>query len=166
MSKAFYITTTIPYVNAEPHVGNALEVVQADAIARYRRLMGDEVFFNTGADEHGQKIWEKAKEEGEDVQEYVDRNAASLAKLKETLNLSNDRFIRTTDPDHKMAAQELWKRCDANGDIYKKKYKGLYCVGCEKFLMERDLVDGKCSLHPNLDPVELEEENYFFKFSN
>lgn len=163
--KTFYITTTLPYVNADPHIGFALEIVQADTLARYRRLMGNNVFFNAGTDEHGQKIWEKAQESGEDVQAYVDRYVASVRKLKETLNLSYDNFIRTTDPVHKAAAQELWRLCDQSGDIYKKKYKGLYCVGCEKFLTKRDLVDGKCSLHLNLVPVELEEENYFFKLS-
>lgn len=166
MKNPVYITTTIPYVNAEPHIGFALEVVQADAIARYKRLMGHEVFYNAGTDEHGQKIWEGAQKEGVDTQVYVDRYAESVRKLKETLNLSYDNFVRTTDEYHKLAAQELWKRCEAHGDIYKKKYKGLYCVGCEKFLSERDLEDGKCPIHPGKEPVELEEENYFFKLSN
>jgi methionyl-tRNA synthetase len=164
--RPFYITTTIPYVNEKPHVGFALEVVQADVLARYQRLMGREVFYNAGTDEHGQKIWQKAQESGEDTQAYVNRFAESVKKLKEILNLSYDHFIRTTDPDHEQAAQELWKRCEAKGDIYKKKYKGLYCIGCEKFLAERDLVDGKCPLHPKLQPTILEEENYFFKLSN
>ena len=165
--KPFYITTTIPYVNAEPHIGFALEVVQADAIARYKRLTGHDVFFNTGTDEHGQKIWEKAQEAGEDVYKYVDRYSLEVQKLKRALDLSYDNFIRTTEDDHKRAAQKIWELCDQNGDIYKKKYKGLYCVGCEKFLTERDLdEDGKCAIHPNLEPVELEEENYFFKLSN
>lgn len=162
--KPFYITTTIPYVNADPHIGFALEVVQADVIARYKRLIGHEVFYNAGTDEHGQKIWEGAQKEGEEVQTYVDRYVASVKKLRETLNLSYDNFIRTTDPTHKKAAQELWRLCEK--DIEKKKYKGLYCVGCEKFLSKRDLENGKCPLHPNQDPVELEEENYFFKLSN
>ena len=166
MKKGFYITTTIPYVNAEPHVGFALEAVQSDAIARYKRLMGEDVFYNAGTDEHGQKIYEKALEAGEDVTKYVDRYAESVKKLKEVLNLSYDNFVRTTDDGHMHAAQELWRLCDKNGDIYKKKYKGLYCVGCEKFLQTRDLVDGKCPIHPNLEPTELEEENYFFKLSN
>lgn len=163
--KAFYLTTTIPYVNADPHIGFALEVVQADIVARFKRLMGHAVFFNAGTDEHGQKIWEKAQEKGEDVQTYVDRYAASVRRLKGALDLSYDRFIRTTDPEHKAAAEELWKRCESAGDIYKKKYKGLYCVGCEKFLTERDLENGKCPLHPGQDPIELEEENYFFRLS-
>lgn len=167
MSRHFYITTTLPYVNAEPHIGFALELVQADIIARYRRLMGDEVFFNTGTDEHGQKIAQRAVEEGKDPQAYTDEYAATFRLLKEKLGLSDDlHFIRTTDPHHKAAAQEMWRRCFANGDIYKKKYKGLYCIGDEMFLKESDLVDGKCPNHPTLDPQEVEEENYFFKLTN
>ncbi|XKT75366.1 MAG: methionine--tRNA ligase [Patescibacteria group bacterium UBA2103] len=161
-----YITTTLPYVNADPHVGFGLEIVQADFLARYWRLTGEDVFFTTGTDEHGQKIFQKAQEEGKDVQAYVDHYANEFKKLKEALNLSNDAFIRTTDEKHINAAQEIWKRCEANGDIYKKKYKGLYCVGDEAFLKENELVDGKCPNHPTMDPVEIEEENYFFKFSN
>ncbi len=166
MGKNFYLTTTLPYVNADPHIGFALECVQADAIVRYRRLVGDTVFFSTGTDEHGQKIFQKAKEEGRDVQEYVDHFAGQFRKLGRALNLSYDAFIRTTDERHVLAAQELWKRCDAAGDIYKKKYKGLYCVGDEAYVKETDLVDGKCPNHPNMDLVEIEEENYFFRLSN
>ncbi len=167
MSKARYITTTLPYVNADPHVGFALELVQADILARYRALQGDEVFFNTGTDEHGQKIWQRANEEGKDPQTYTDEYAAKFRKLKETLGLSDDlHFVRTTDPRHVAATQELWRRCEASGDIYKKKYRGLYCVGDEMFLKEGDLVDGRCPNHPNLAPQEIEEENYFFKLSN
>lgn len=161
-----YITTTLPYVNADPHVGFALEVLQADLLARHWRLLGHDVFFNTGTDEHGQKILQKAEERGEDVQAYVDHYAYEFKKLKEALNLSNDGFIRTTDENHIEAAQELWKRCEAKGDIYKKKYKGLYCVGDEAFLKEGDLVDGKCPNHPTMEVTEIEEENYFFKLSN
>ncbi len=165
-TKAFYLTTTIPYVNADPHIGFALELVQSDAIARYHRLLGQDVFFSTGTDEHGQKIWEAAQKEGKNVQEYVDHYAQRFLELKELLNLSTDNFIRTTDEGHIKAAQEMWRLCDAKGDIYKKKYKGLYCVGCEKFITEKDLVDGKCVFHPNLTPEVVEEENYFFKLSN
>lgn len=161
-----YITTTLPYVNSDPHIGFASEVVTADALARYWRLMGHEVFFNTGTDEHGQKIAEKADKEGKQRQDYVDYYAGEFAKLKDSLGLSYDRFIRTTDEDHKKSAQEIWRRCEAKGDIYKKKYKGLYCVGDEMFLKESDLVNGRCPNHPNMDPVEIEEENYFFKLSN
>jgi len=164
--KPFYLTTTLPYVNAAPHIGFALEMVQADAIVRYQSLMGREVFFNTGTDEHGQKIFQKAQEEGKDTQAYVDEYAAKFRDLKEKLGLFEDiHFIRTTDTHHKAAAQELWRRCAAKGDIYKKKYKGLYCVGDEMFLKETDLVNGKCPNHPNLTPIEIEEENYFFKLS-
>ena len=163
--KARYITTTLPYVNDEPHIGHALEFIQTDTLARYWRLMGHEVFFNTGTDEHGQKIADKAKEKGQDVQEYVDYFAARFQKLiTETFGLSVDAFIRTTDANHVKAAQHIWKLCAENGDIYKKKYKGLYCVGCESFKQEKDLVDGKCPDHQK-EPVEIEEENYFFALS-
>lgn len=164
--KARYITTTLPYVNADPHVGFALEVVQADALARYWRLMGHEVFFNTGTDEHGQKIAQKADEKGEDRQAYVDHYASEFNKLKEALNLSNDAFIRTTDPAHKVAAQEIWKRCEASGDIYKKKYTGLYCVGCELYYKPSELDEDQCCLIHKTKAEEVEEENYFFKLSN
>lgn len=164
-NKPRYLTTTLPYVNADPHIGFALEIVQADALARYWRLNGHDVFFNTGSDEHGQKISEKADSEGKDRQEYVDYFANEFQKLKEELNLSYDNFIRTTDAGHKVAAKEIWKRCLASGDIYKKKYKGLYCVGDEMFLRDSDLVEGKCPNHPNMEPIEIEEENYFFALS-
>lgn len=166
MKRPFYLTTTLPYVNADPHLGFALELVQADIIARYRKLAGDEVFFNTGTDEHGLKIYRKAQEAGKDAQAYVDEYAAKFRGLKEKLNLHPDiHFIRTTDAKHKAAAQELWRRCSKNGDIYKKKYKGLYCVGDEAFLKDSDMVNGKCPNHPNMEPTEIEEENYFFKLS-
>jgi len=164
--KAKYITTTLPYVNSDPHIGFGLEITQADALARYWRLMGHEVFFNTGTDEHGQKIARKAEEKGEARQSYVDHYAGEFNKLKAALNLSYDNFIRTTDEHHKAAAQHIWKLCEEAGDIYKKKYSGLYCVGCEAFVKEGDLVDGKCPDHPNQEPEEIEEENYFFKLTN
>ena len=165
--KAIYITTTLPYVNSDPHIGFALEVIHADIFARYNRLIGNDVFFNTGTDEHGQKIYEKAQEQGIETQEYVDGYAAEFEKLKDKLDLSHDRFIRTTDPDHKAAAQEFWKRCEANGDIYKKLYKVKYCVGCELEKTESELDEnGKCPLHPSYELEIREEENYFFKFSN
>jgi methionyl-tRNA synthetase len=162
---ARYLTTTLPYVNADPHIGFALEIVQADSLARYWRARGEEVFFNTGTDEHGQKIFEAAKKAGQEPQEYVDHYAAEFQKLKAALDLSNDTFIRTTDAVHKSAAQEMWKRCEAAGDIYKKSYTGTYCVGCESFKTEKELENGRCVLHPNLVPEEVTEENYFFKFS-
>lgn len=160
-----YLTTTLPYVNADPHIGFALEIVHADALARYWRLMGHEVFFTTGTDEHGQKIAGKADEKGENRQAYVDHYAGEFLKLKETLDLSFDAFIRTTNEGHKKAAQEMWKRCLQNGDIYKKKYKGLYCVGDEMFMKESELVGGKCPNHPNMELQMIEEENYFFALS-
>lgn len=161
----FYITTTIPYVNAEPHIGFAFELVQSDAIARYNRLIGREVFFSTGTDEYGQKIWEASQKEGREVQEYVDHYAKKFSDLKETLDLSYDNFIRTTSAENIKAAQEFWKLCDAKGDIYKKIYRGLYCVGCEKFITDKDLMDGFCALHPDKKPEIVEEENYFFRLS-
>ncbi len=161
-----YITTTLPYVNSDPHIGFASEVLTADALARYWRLTGHEVFFNTGTDEHGQKIAQQADEKGQSRQEYVDHYAHEFKKLKEILGLSYDKFIRTTDEDHKKAAQEIWRRCDARGDIYKKKYSGLYCVGCELFYKESELESGRiCPIHKT-PTQEIEEENYFFKLSN
>ncbi|MCX7928467.1 MAG: methionine--tRNA ligase [Patescibacteria group bacterium] len=164
MSK-FYITTTLPYVNANPHIGFALEIVQADTIARTHRLLGDEVIFNFGTDEHGLKIYKKALEEGKNPQDYVDEYAKKFDALKEALNLTYTNFIRTTNPIHKKAAQEFWKRCLENKDIYKKMYKVKYCVGCELEKTESELVEGKCPLHPNLELEIIEEENYFFRFS-
>jgi methionyl-tRNA synthetase len=165
MENKFYITTTLPYVNADPHVGFAREIIEADVLARFHRELGDEVFFNTGTDEHGLKIYQKAQELGMDVQEYCDSKAPEFDKLKKALNLSYDAFIRTTDKNHVAAAQEFWKICDKNGDIYKKNYKVKYCVGCELEKTDSELVDGKCPLHPNQELEIIEEENYFFRFS-
>jgi methionyl-tRNA synthetase len=161
-----YITTTLPYVNADPHVGFAMEIIRADALARYYRLTGKQVFLNTGTDEHGAKIAEAAAKEGIDPQVYTDRFAARFRELKTLLNLSVDNFIRTTDAQHIAAAQEFWKRCAANGDIYKKFYKIKYCTGCELEKTDSELVDGHCPIHPNRELEIREEENYFFKFSN
>ncbi len=160
-----YLTTTLPYVNADPHIGNALEFVQADALARSWRLMGEEVFFNMGTDEHGQKILQAAEKAGKDVSEYVNHYSGEFRRLGEVLDLSYDAFIRTTDPVHIAAAQEMWRRCEAAGDIYKKTYTGLYCTGCEFFKTEADLIDGKCPLHPSLILETISEENYFFRLS-
>jgi methionyl-tRNA synthetase len=163
--KAFYLTTALPYVNAEPHIGFGLEIVEGDVICRYHRLLGEEVIFNTGTDEHGQKIYQKALEAGVTPQAYVDEYAAKFHELKEQLNLSYTHFIRTTDSHHVAAAQEFWRRCDANGDIYKKHYSVKYCVGCELEKTESELVDGRCPLHPDRELELREEENYFFRFS-
>ncbi len=166
MKRSLFLTTTLPYVNADPHIGFALEIVQADIYARFRALQGDDVFFNTGTDEHGQKIFEAATKAGEKPQVYVDRYAAKFRELKEMLNLSPQiHFIRTTDQYHIAAAQKMWRRCASSGDIYKKKYKGLYCVGDEMFLREPDLVNGRCPKHPTMEPIVIEEENYFFRLS-
>ncbi|RJQ27488.1 methionine--tRNA ligase [Candidatus Parcubacteria bacterium] len=165
MSKDYYITTTLPYVNADPHIGFALEIVQADVLARYKKSEGFNVVFNTGTDEHGLKIYRRAVEEGKDPKKYVDEHAAKFEKLKKALNLSYTDFIRTTDPHHIKAAQKFWKLCDKNGDIYKKNYQIKYCVGCELEKTESELVDNCCPIHPNLKLEIIEEENYFFRFS-
>ncbi len=161
----YYNTTTTPYVNAEPHIGMALELIQADVIARFHRILGDEVVFNFGTDEHGQKIYQKAVEQNKTPQKYCDEYSAKFRLLKDALNLSYTNFIRTTDEHHVKAAQEFWKLCAANDDIYKKQYKIKYCVGCELEKTDSELVDGKCPLHPNLEIQTYEEENYFFRFS-
>jgi methionyl-tRNA synthetase len=163
--KSVYITTTLPYVNAEPHVGFAMEIIRADVLARWHRLQGHDVFLNTGTDEHGAKIFEAAEKEGIDPQAYTDRYAARFMELKETLNLSVDNFIRTTDKHHISAAQEFWQLCDKNGDIYKKLYTVKYCIGCELEKTESELVEGRCPIHPNRELERREEENYFFRFS-
>jgi methionyl-tRNA synthetase len=166
MDKQYYITTTLPYVNAEPHIGFALEIIQADVLARYHReLLGEEVVFNFGTDEHGQKIYKKAIEEGKSPKEYCDEYVKKFDALKEALNLSYTNFIRTTDENHIQATQHFWELCLKNGDIYKKVYKQKYCVGCELEKTDSELVDGKCPIHPNLEIEIIEEENYFFKFS-
>ena len=165
-AKKFYITTTLPYVNDDPHIGFALEIVQADIQARYHALMGDEVFFNTGTDEHGLKIYRKATEQGKDTQKYTDEYAEKFRALKDKLNLYPElHFIRTTDEHHKLAAQKFWNLCLEAGDIYKKNYEVKYCVGCELEKTESELVDGKCPIHPNLSVELINEENYFFRWS-
>ncbi len=165
MKKHFYITTTLPYVNAAPHIGFASEIVIADVVARYHRLLGYEVVFNTGTDEHGQKLYQNALEEGVDPQTYVDRYAAKFAELKDLLNLSYSHFVRTTDAHHMAAAQELWRRASAKGYIYKKEYCVKYCVGCEFEKTDSELDHGKCKFHPNRELENIQEENYFFKWS-
>ncbi len=167
MSKSLYITTTLPYVNADPHVGFAMELIRADVIARAKKLQGYDVYFNTGTDEHGQKLWNAAQKEGKDVQTYVDEYAERFRGLKDLLGISDDvHFIRTTDAHHVAAAQEFWKRCNDNGYIYKKTYQTKYCVGCELEKTDSELNDkGECLLHPGVSVELRDEENYFFKFS-
>ena len=165
MNKKYYITTTIPYVNSEPHIGFALEVIQADVLARFHRLIGEQVIHNFGTDEHGLKIYRKAQELGRDPQEYCDEYAAKFSDLKKLLNLDYTHFIRTTEPRHIEAAREFWRRCLKNGDIYKKNYRIKYCVGCELEKTDSELINGKCEFHLNLELENYEEENYFFRFS-
>lgn len=167
MKKSFYITTTLPYVNAEPHVGFAMEIIRADIIARAKKMQGYDVFFNTGTDEHGQKLWNDAQKNGKDVKDYVDEYALRFKGLAGLLNISSDvHFIRTTDTAHEAAAQEFWKLCDKNGFIYKKSYQIKYCVGCELEKTESELDDsGQCPIHPTYKIELIDEENYFFKFS-
>ncbi len=163
--KYFYITTTAPYVNADPHIGFALEIIQADVIARFKRLQGYEVAFGFGTDEHGLKIYQKALEQKKNPLKYCDEYAKKFDDLKKMLNLSVTHFIRTTDSIHIKAAQEFWTRCFKKGDIYKKNYKTKYCVGCELEKTDSELVDNKCPVHPKLNIETIEEENYFFRFS-
>ncbi|MFA6082683.1 MAG: methionine--tRNA ligase [Patescibacteria group bacterium] len=166
MKNKFYITTTLAYVNAAPHIGFAMESVQADVVARFQRQRGLSVIFNTGVDEHGAKVCQKAQEAGMSMQGYCDDKIAIFSQMKTALNLDYDNFIRTTDVYHEAAVQAFWKKCAENGDIYKKNYKIKYCVGCELEKTESDLVEGRCSLHPNMEIETIEEENYFFRFSH
>jgi len=163
-NQKFYITTAIPYVNASPHIGFALELVQTDVVARYYRQKGREVFFLTGSDENSLKNVQAAEKEGIKTNELVDRNTKKFIELTKVFNISNDDFVRTTETKHFKCAQKLWSACRPE-DIYKKKYKGLYCVGCEQFYTEKELVDGKCLEHQK-EPEVIEEENYFFKLSS
>ena len=162
--KNFYITTTLPYVNAPLHIGHALEFIRADAVARYKMLEGYDVFFNTGTDEHGQKIFTRAQEKGIDPQTFVDQNFLGFRQQVESFGMTEHlHFIRTTDAHHISAAQEFWKRVADRGYIYKKNYQAKYCVGCEEVKTDSDLVDGECPLHPGTPIDFIDEENYFFK---
>jgi len=160
----YYVTTAIDYPNAEPHIGHAYQKVIADVLARWHKLLGDEVWFLTGTDEHGKKIQESAEKSGKDPKEFVDELSIKFKEAWKNLNVIPDRFIRTTDADHKKLVQDVIKKCYAKGDIYLDKYEGLYCVGCEAYYTEKDLVGGKCPLHDR--PLEkIQEESYFFKLS-
>ena len=166
MAKKFFLTTAIPYVNANPHAGHALEYVMADVIHRYRELQGNEVFFVSGADENALKNVQAAEKIGMKPDKFLDKYAKVFQDFYKLLEVDLDEFRRGTDQVHHWpGVQELWKLADKNGDIYKKKYKGLYCVGCESFKVEKDLVDGKCLDH-NKEPEIVEEENYFFRLSS
>lgn len=162
--KPYYITTAIAYASGKPHIGNTYEIVLADAIARFRREEGLEVFFQTGTDEHGQKIENKAKEAGITPKEYVDNAAGQIRKIWDLMNTSYDKFIRTTDENHKKQVQKIFKKFYDQGDIYKGYYEGMYCTACESFFTDSQLVDGKC---PDCggDVYPAKEEAYFFKMS-
>lgn len=163
--KHFYITTTSSYVNADPHIGYALELIQTDAMARYKKLMGYDVAFGYGSDEHGLKIYKKALEEGKNPRVYCDEKVKKFMGLKKLLNLDSTHYMRSTDPNHEKAAQEFWNLCFANGDIYKKNYRIKYCYGCELEKTDSELANDVCPIHPNLKIQNYEEENYFFRFS-
>ena len=162
--KPYYISTAIAYTSAKPHIGNTYEIVLADAIARYKRQAGYEVYFQTGTDEHGQKIQEKAEAAGISPQEYVDNVAGQIKDIWDLMNTTYDRFVRTTDPEHKTKVQKIFERMYEKGDIYKGKYVGKYCTPCESFWTESQLVEGKCP-DCGRDCKDAEEEAYFFKMS-
>lgn len=164
MSK-FYITTPIYYVNDRPHIGHAYTTIIADVLARYHRMLGDDVYFLTGTDENSQKNVEAAAKTGEDLYDYVDRMSAVWQITWDELGISNNDFIRTTEERHRRVVEKFWKKVSESGDIYKGTYSGHYCVGCEAFYTTSDLIDGKCPIHQR--PAEIvEEENYFFRLSN
>ncbi len=164
MEKKFYVTTAIDYVNAKPHIGHAFEKVLADALIRWKKLEGKETWFLTGTDDNAQKNEKAAKAAGISTREFVDKNSQAFVELCKKLNVKYDRFIRTTDKDHIKTSQEVFKKVYDNGDIYKGKYTGLYCEGCEEFKTEKELVDGKCPEH-HIEPKIISEEAYFFKLS-
>jgi methionyl-tRNA synthetase len=158
----FYITTAIVYSNNVPALHTLYEVTGTDAVARFHRLMGDETFFLTGTDEHGLKMERSAREAGKDPRQYTDEMAALYQQVEQAYHVSYDRFIRTTDPDHALAVDQFLRRMQQRGDVYRGTYEGWYCVGCEAFKMEDDLVGGVCPLHPSLKPAWIKEQNYFF----
>ena len=160
----YYITTAIAYTSAKPHIGNTYEIVLADAIARYKRQMGYDVFFQTGTDEHGQKIEEKAKEAGVCPQEYVDKIAAEIKRIWDLMNTSYDKFVRTTDKEHEKKVQKIFRKLYNQGDIYKGVYEGWYCTPCESFFTESQLKEGKCP-DCGREVKKAKEEAYFFRMS-
>jgi methionyl-tRNA synthetase len=164
MGMTYYVTTPIYYVNATPHIGHAYTTIAADVVVRHHRQRGEDTFFLTGVDEHASKVWRVAAEQGLDAKEYADRIAVVWRDLPARLNASNDFFIRTTDEGHKRFVQEFLQRVYDNGDVYQDVYAGLYCVGCEAFKSEDELVDGKCPDH-DIEPEWIEEKNWFFRLS-
>lgn len=165
MTDKFYITTAIAYTNGPPHIGHALEFLQADVIARYHRLAGDDTWFLTGTDEHGATVVKAAEKANQDVKVFVDEVAGKFKELTKVYNISNDDFIRTSDQmRHWPVAQKMWRALTEKGDLYKKNYQGLYCVGHEAFIKKSDLVSSLCPLH-KIEPEKIEEENWFFKLT-
>ena len=165
MAKKFYITTPIYYVNDVPHIGHTCTTLVADIIARYRKLLGESVFFLTGTDEHGAKIAQAAKEAGLMPKKFCDQVSKNFQEIWPKLDIEYDYFIRTTNPKHEKIVQEFISKIYQKGDIYKGKYQGFYCIGCEKFITETELVNGKCPLHPKQKLQKQTEINYFFKLS-
>jgi len=167
MRKKFYLTTPIYYVNDVPHLGHAYTTIAADVLARYyRRLLGRKnVFFLTGTDEHGAKVAKAARLAQKKPKEFCDQVVSRFLDAWKKLRISYDYFIRTTDPRHEKIVQKVLQKIYDRGYIYQATYEGLYCVGCEKFLAENELVNGRCPLHPNQPPVKQKEKNYFFRLS-
>ncbi len=164
MKKTYYITLAIDYVNAKPHIGHAVEKVQADVLARFHRILGEETFFLGGTDEFSLKNVQAAEKVGMTVEVFVEKNAKNFYDTWKSLNVSLDDFIRTTEERHVKGVQKFWSLF-GEGDLYKKRYEGWYCVGCEEFKMEKDLLDGKCNEHPNAQLEKVKEENWFFRLS-
>lgn len=164
MNKKYYITTAIAYTSGKPHIGNTYEIVLADAIARFKRLQGYDVYFQTGTDEHGEKIELKAKDAGVKPQDFVDKVALEIKSIWDIMNTSYDKFVRTTDSTHKKIVQDIFVKMYEKGDIYKSEYKGLYCTPCESFWTESQLIDGKCP-DCHREVVKKSEEAYFFRLS-
>ncbi len=165
MKEKFYISTAIAYTSGKPHIGNTYEIVLADAIARYKRLLGYDVYFQTGTDEHGEKIQLKAQAQGKDPQEFVDEVALEVRRIWDVMNTSYDKFVRTSNPAHKEMVAKIFKKLYDQGDIYKGRYEGLYCTPCESFFTESQLVDGKCP-DCGREVHVASEEAYFFKLDN
>ncbi|MDD3994030.1 MAG: class I tRNA ligase family protein [Candidatus Nanoarchaeia archaeon] len=161
----YFITTAIDYVNAEPHIGHAYQKIVGDVLSRWNKLLGKDVFFLTGTDEHGKKVETAAKLANKNPREFVNEVSPKFIDSWKKLNINYDRFIRTTDLDHQEVVKQFIQKCYDNEDIYKGVYSGFYCVGCENYVTEKDLVDGKCPIHPNKDIETIEEETYFFKLS-
>lgn len=165
MTKKFYITTAIDYIDDVMHIGHAYQKIVADVLARYHRLLGKQVFFLTGTDEHGSKAEGAAKKARMGFKEWADKISKANKKELTSLNISFDRYIRTTDKDHKEKVENFWQKVQKKDDIYLGEYTGIYCDGCEGFITKKDLVDGKCPYHPTKTPRELTERNYFFRWS-